>query len=207
MIYDPSGNVIGKLVYKYEDEYYRPYEGTEYIFLYGSTDVSIKREYKNGEIIAERFYNEETHRLEMENFYVEKDFTLKQSVFYDEVTGAKKGELNYKDGVPYDGVFYSMLSETVYKNGRIVKSKNYSADQNLISVAELSADGSQYNGKVYDEKGKLSLTYVSDAYADGFDAVVTQYENDKAVRTAKIKNSIFAEGKIVLETLTREGGI
>lgn len=30
--------------------------------------------------------------------------------------------------------------------------------------------------------------------------MLTQYENDKAVRTAKIKNSIFAEGKIVLET-------
>ena len=198
--YDQTGKLIGTITYRYEDEIanYTPYEGKMINFSYLTTEISHEYNYKNGIMVSERYYNDISRKLEIENFYEGEDGTLSKTIYYDPVMGTKRGELLHKDGRADNGQLFSDYSIYTYKDGKIIKMTNFNEAKEVISEGELSKDGKTFNAKVYGANKEIVTTYAADISSDSFDANVAQYEKGKVVRTAKIKNSTFVEGKLVI---------
>ncbi|PTT27107.1 hypothetical protein DBR28_17440 [Chryseobacterium sp. HMWF028] len=200
--YDESGKKIGHLVYQYnkENNIYQPMDGEDYQLNYDYTQTSAIDVYKNGAIILSKSFDE-TGKLASEKI-LKDDVT--QEIKYYNPDGKLKSALSYKDDMPYNGTTYEGLSETTYKDGIIVNTKNFSEDHKLNYEKKLNAKQASYDATIYDSKGAILYTFVQPLSEEGesysFTAQIVQYVKGKPINKSSVKAGVLQTGKLKLKT-------
>ncbi|SHG14964.1 toxin-antitoxin system YwqK family antitoxin [Chryseobacterium vrystaatense] len=193
--YDEAGKQIGSLTYIYDKEIdsHNPQDGEEYMFNYDFSGYTAVNVYKNGSAVLKKYFDEDG-KLSSEE--VLKD-DITQEIRYYNPDGTPKGNITYKDDMPYNGTLYEGLIEQHYKDGLLVYSKSLRLEGNLKAETKINANRTGYNSTVYDEKGAVEYTYSHPVeQGSGFTAQIVQYAKGKAGNKAVVKEGVLQSGKI-----------
>jgi MORN repeat protein len=145
--------------------------------------------YKNGKGLEGKYFDEEG---EIQNQY-----------FYDDEGGAKeiwsfadggKQVLTYRDGLPYNGRIIEGGTQTSYKDGVLMETREVNIEGKLTFEKKYDESKNVYEVKIYSD-GKLKYYYTTNSSDDEdayFSAEITPFD-DKGKPMSKI---IVKDGKI-----------
>ena len=191
IVYDENGKRIGSLEYRYDKEmdWMTPYNGEKIeIDLYERTKkITSILTYKNGKGTEGKFFDQ--------------DGELQNQYFYDDEGGAKeiwsfgnggKQVLTYRDGLPYNGSVIEGGSQSTYKDGVLMETKETDLDGNIMFEKKYDEGKNVYDVKVY-SGGRPKYFYTMNNDADAaFSAEITPFD-DKGKPMSKI---VVKDGKI-----------
>lgn len=197
--YDETGKKIGNLVYQYskESDTYTAWEGEDYQFNYDLSHISMIDVYKNGSVVLNKNFDD-NGKLSSEKISADDSV---QEIKYYYPDGRLKGNVTYKDEMPYNGTVYEDYSEHHYKDGVVTLSKAFKEDERLKSEKKLNAKQTGYDSTVYDEKGAVIYTYTQPLEGtDGFTGQIVQYVKGKPGNKATVKDGVLQSGKVKYRT-------
>jgi MORN repeat protein len=191
IVYDENGKRIGSLEYRYDKEmdWMAPYNGEKIeIDLYERTKKIISiLTYKNGKGTEGKFFDQ--------------DGELQNQYFYDDEGEAKeiwsfgdggKQVLTYRDGLPYNGRIIEGGSQSTYKDGVLMETKETDLDGNIMFEKKYDEGKNVYDVKVY-SGGRPKYFYTMNNDVDApFSAEITPFD-DKGKPMSKI---VVKDGKI-----------
>ena len=209
--YNKNGVKISDLQYKKikdeysyggSDKYISPYEGKHVTYQYaeGKTDEILQEtEYQKGKPVSEKTYREDGSPETYKEFEeTEESYygyaNIKKVTYYNE-NGLVKSVVDYRDGVPYNGISYDD-GEAEYKDGLLVNEKRFDDKKNLRLERKPSINGNS-EVKIYDENKKLKYFYTYNNTNDNysFTGTVKSFITGKE-QTATFENGIITKGKL-----------
>ncbi|WP_397362738.1 hypothetical protein [Olleya sp. R77988] len=195
VFYDINGKQIAK--YNHETE-----TGTEYDYFFESDEVSKISTNENGILIAEKLYLELRGKKSdsKEKYGLFRDFDINTSdKFYNE-EGSQIFNIEYKDKLPYNGVFYdynrnqSITVKNGVSNGTYNKYNGYYFPEDIIETGEY------INGKkegVFSYYDSDKVIYKTVEYKnDLLDGETATFENGKKLTSIIYKNDAPYQGVI-----------
>ncbi len=221
--YDVKGKLVSTVTYKDG----APYNGTTYVlddytmtettykdgkkigvesvfyFSYDNVDelynLSSKSYYENGEKVKEEDFIQ--GNLQSSNEYKD-DLLHGMSYSYDE-EGNEISRLQYKEGIPYQGLLVESSYEYNYKKtfaeGKLVEVVFSDISSGIVIAKDTYTDENTLNRIVFDEEGNTVYKYT--LAEDNLEGLYQYFEKGKVKYQATFKEGILQEGTVAVENL------